>query len=247
MPDYSKTVIYKIQHIDDDKLLYIGSTCNFTIRKSKHKYACTQETKNGHFNVYQMIRDNGGWESFNMLIIKEFPCLNKQEALIEEDRIIRELKASMNTRRAFTTDEEKRIQQNECNVRIRSRPDYKDKIKEQNKQYRENNKEKIAEQRNSKVTCECGMIISHKYIETHKKTDKHRALLTPQEHILTAQQRYYQTHSKTFKTNRAEYHKTNREHILEQNNQKVTCECGSIVSKSNLCNHKKTKKHIENI
>ena len=35
--DYSKTVIYKIQHIEDESLVYVGSTTNFTKRKSHHK------------------------------------------------------------------------------------------------------------------------------------------------------------------------------------------------------------------
>ena len=35
--DYSKTIIYKIQHIDKEELLYVGSTTDFRRRKSKHK------------------------------------------------------------------------------------------------------------------------------------------------------------------------------------------------------------------
>ena len=38
MPDYSKTAIYKIQHEDDESLVYIGSTTDFTKRKCHHKY-----------------------------------------------------------------------------------------------------------------------------------------------------------------------------------------------------------------
>lgn len=37
MPDYSKTIIYKIQHEDDESLVYVGSTTNFTRRKCEHK------------------------------------------------------------------------------------------------------------------------------------------------------------------------------------------------------------------
>ena len=31
--DYSKTIIYKIQHEDNDELLYVGHTTDFTKRK----------------------------------------------------------------------------------------------------------------------------------------------------------------------------------------------------------------------
>ena len=40
MTDYSKTVIYKIQHLDKDELLYVGHTSNFIKRKSYHKNDC---------------------------------------------------------------------------------------------------------------------------------------------------------------------------------------------------------------
>ena len=48
MPDYSKTVIYKIQHEDDESLLYVGSTTNFTTRKCQHK----NNTKNPNGRQY---------------------------------------------------------------------------------------------------------------------------------------------------------------------------------------------------
>ena len=44
--DYSKTIIYKIQHQDKPELLYVGSTTNFTKRKYQHKNSCNNENKN---------------------------------------------------------------------------------------------------------------------------------------------------------------------------------------------------------
>ena len=35
--DYSKTAIYKIEHITNTHLLYIGSTTNYNRRKAEHK------------------------------------------------------------------------------------------------------------------------------------------------------------------------------------------------------------------
>ena len=102
--DYTKNVIYKIQHKDDDSLLYVGHTTNFTKRKSLHKYNCETHPS----PVYKMIRDNGGWECFTMIVIQNFPCETKMEARIEEDRMMREMKASMNTRRAFTSPQERK-------------------------------------------------------------------------------------------------------------------------------------------
>ena len=97
--NYSKISIYKIQHIDDDSLLYVGQTTDFTKRKSSHKSKANNPKMND-YKLYTMIRDNGGWDMFNMVEVKKFPCTNKKEAETEEDRVMRELKASMNSKGA---------------------------------------------------------------------------------------------------------------------------------------------------
>jgi len=59
--DYSNCCIYKIEHIDNDNLVYVGHTTNFTNRKYQHKSNCKNETsKEYNHKVYQMIRENGG-------------------------------------------------------------------------------------------------------------------------------------------------------------------------------------------
>jgi hypothetical protein len=40
-----------------------------------------------------MMRENGGWECFTMIVIKEYPSDNKMEARIEEDKVMREMNA----------------------------------------------------------------------------------------------------------------------------------------------------------
>ena len=59
--DFSKTVIYKIQNVDNPELLYIGSTSNFTQRKHQHKSNCRNDNgKEYNLKLYQTIRENGG-------------------------------------------------------------------------------------------------------------------------------------------------------------------------------------------
>jgi len=136
--DYSKIVIYKIQHKEKDELLYVGSTTHFRNRKVNHKSKC-YNTNNKIYNnkLYTTIRDNGGWDAFNMVVIKEFPCKNKQEALTEEDRVMREMLSSLNMLRAYQPPKERRNYLKEY--------EQKDKTKEIRKKYRENNKPKIKE------------------------------------------------------------------------------------------------------
>ena len=145
---YSKNVIYKIQHNDDDSLLYVGHTTNFIKRKNNHKSDCNISKK----TLYKMIRDNGGWECYTMIVIKEYPCETKTEACIEEDRIMREMKATLNKLRAYLSLEEK---------------------SEQRKEYREKNKEYISARQNDKIECECGCIFTNSNLARHKKSKNH--------------------------------------------------------------------------
>ena len=101
--DYSKAVIYKIEHLEKPELVYVGSTTNFIRRKSRHKINCNSEnSKQYKWKLYQLIRDNGNWESFKMMIIQEFPCNKKTELLIEEEKYRKELQASLNSIKAYT-------------------------------------------------------------------------------------------------------------------------------------------------
>lgn len=96
--DYSKTVIYKIQHFDNKELLYVGHTTDFTKRQHNHKNRC----KYNQMKIYQIIRENGGWERFNMDMVEEYPCENRLQACFREEEVIRDLKANMNSKPAVT-------------------------------------------------------------------------------------------------------------------------------------------------
>ena len=98
--NYLNCCIYKIEHIDDEKLVYVGHTTNFKQRKQRHKSSCNNETDKSKHNrkVYQMIRKNGGWDMFRMIEIEKYPCDNKQEAEKREFEIIKKLNARTNIR-----------------------------------------------------------------------------------------------------------------------------------------------------
>jgi hypothetical protein len=82
-----------------------------TKRKNTHKSACNNEKSEKHnLQVYVMIRANGGWDSFDMKPIKEFPCESKIQLTIEEERIRVEMKAKLNSIRAYISPEEQKEQ-----------------------------------------------------------------------------------------------------------------------------------------
>jgi len=148
--DYSKTIIYKIEHIENESLVYVGHTTNWEQRKYRHKLVCYNEKgKAYNLKVYQMIRENGGWNAFKMIEVEKYPCKDRREAEKRENDIIKELKANMNTYKIFLSEEEKK--------------EYKEKIKDYNEKYYENNKDKLKKQR-------------QKYYEINKErlTEQHK-------------------------------------------------------------------------
>jgi len=149
--DYSKSVIYKIQHIENFDLLYVGSTTDFIKRKSTHKDRCKESYKTKNL-LYNMIRENGGWDNFKMIIIKEFPCDTKTELLIEEDKLMIEMKTNMNKYKSFVDKEDK---------------------KEWYKRYNDMNKEA----KSKIIKCECGCEIQSREKARHMKSKKHLSLI----------------------------------------------------------------------
>jgi predicted GIY-YIG superfamily endonuclease len=80
---YNNLTIYKIQHITNKSLIYIGHTTNFKSRLSAHKYLWKIKTN----ELYEMIRQNGGFSNFHMSIIKEFSCKKIIELDLEKSNI----------------------------------------------------------------------------------------------------------------------------------------------------------------
>lgn len=103
-----KYIIYKIQIKD---YIYIGSTKNFTIRKSQHKYDCN----NGKdVLVYRTIREHGGWECCTMVPVKEIEAETKLQAHIAEEAVRVEYNATMNTYRAYISEDERKEYNRQC-------------------------------------------------------------------------------------------------------------------------------------
>lgn len=158
--DYSKTIIYKIVCDDDNRLIYVGSTTDFTRRKSQHKHSCNMESNSAYnFKLYKMIRENGGWDNFTMVQVESFPCQNGNESRARENFIMNELKCTMNSNKPFTG---------------LTHAEY-------DKQYYIDNKIEYNKKKSVKVKCVCGCMISKRNTSTHKKTGKHNALMLAQE------------------------------------------------------------------
>jgi hypothetical protein len=178
MPDYKQGCIYKIKHNEDydNANIYIGSTCNFIRRKNNHKNSCNNEKHNNYNTpLYQYIRENGGWGSFIMIKIHNFPCENKYDLNIEERRVIDSLKPNLNKHIPTRCNKEWREDNREKLTEYYKewREDNREKLAEKSKEYREDNREKINEKNKKKVKCDiCGCESTRQHLKRHQQTIK---------------------------------------------------------------------------
>jgi hypothetical protein len=106
--DYSKCQIYKIVCKDlSIKDIYVGHTCNWVVRKAAHKRSVEKED-NDEYNgrKAKIIREHGGWQNWQMVLIENYPCKNKLEAAAKEREWLEKLSAKMNVNVPIVTKEE---------------------------------------------------------------------------------------------------------------------------------------------
>lgn len=201
--DYSKGLIYKIVCKDlTIKECYYGSTTSFSKRKSQHKSNCNNIISKEYISPkYQFIRVNGGWNNWEMILVKNYPCNNKLELEREERLCMEQDNNRLNNILPTRTIKEYRDDNKEYYINYRNDNKYKikqgkkkyyennknnvlnnckeyyeinkDKIKEQKKEYYKNNKDKLRK----KITCECGKTFCYIGKARHYKSKKHQKYL----------------------------------------------------------------------
>jgi hypothetical protein len=177
MPDFTKGLIYTIRTGDN---VYVGSTTNFRRRKWEHKsHLYNENCKKYNQKIYQKIRENN--YEWDMKPYKEYPCGNKTQLEIEEEKVRCELNNTINTNccgTGLSKSEYQALYRIINQEKISNNSKYyrevnKDKLAEQQKQNYEKNKDKISKNNKQKVTCECGDILCRSSLLKHKKTKKH--------------------------------------------------------------------------
>ena len=155
------------------------------------------------------------YDDVRIEIIEEYPCNNKEELNKKEGEYIRNNKC-LN-------------QIIPCRTKKEYREDNKERIAEQKKEYNEKTKEHIKKrkkeyyQKNNEQIKEKGK----EYRENNKEQIKER------------KNNYYHNNKEKILKHNKEWRENN-----EQLKEKVTCECGCIIRKDVLARHKKTNKHI---
>jgi hypothetical protein len=94
--DYSNTIIYKIYCKDKTITdIYVGHTTNYIQRKYQHKLACNNFKED--FKIYKTIRENGGWNNWDMVEIAKYNCKDSTAARIKEQEHYELLNATLNS------------------------------------------------------------------------------------------------------------------------------------------------------
>lgn len=138
---------------------YIGSTNDIEDRKITHKKTCYNiNTRGYNYKVYQFIRDNGGWDNFELIEICKYEDDKRKEM---EQYYIDFIKPSLNDKRAFGFDYERRNAYKKINDR-----EYYLKNKTKCNEYRQSYK-------NAKVICDCGKEVSRHALYWARKTGTH--------------------------------------------------------------------------
>jgi len=259
MCDYTNACIYKIvlNSIDDEDF-YIGSTLNFGDRLIKHRTdALHKKTDN---KLYTSIRNNDG--KFRMCKLYDYPCDNGVELRIEERRAYDLYKPTLNTNKPYTSKEEKNHYQNQYRINnkektIENRKIYyqnnKERILKRDKEYRENNQDKINEykekskprkkewyEENKERIAEQRKEYRKNNMEKVKKRNKEFNEKN-KEQIAKQKTEYYEKNKERIRIKTKEYNDKNK----EKRQEKITCDCGKIISRASLNSHRKSTQHIK--
>jgi hypothetical protein len=269
--DYSKTIIYRIVCKDTNITdCYIGQTTDFRSRKRCHKCNCNNEKcKDYNSYVYEFIRNNKGWENFDMVEVEKYNAVDKLDSHKRERYWIEFYKANLNKYIPSRTNKERNEDNKEEIVEKRKQyyEDNKEEIVEKKKEYYENNKQQFAEyykkyyeenkeiiSKKNKIYCENNKeIISKKnkiYCENNKEIISKKKNIyreNNKEYLKEKDIEYRKNHKINKKDYDNQYREKNKELIRERLKETVTCECGVICNKHHLQRHQKSQKHLNAI
>jgi hypothetical protein len=169
---YQNAKIYKIVN-SIDKLIYVGSTIQpLNIRFTGHKSRSKQYPERKLYKHFAKL----GVEHFKIVLIKLFPCADKLELEIEEERYKQLLNAQLNTYRAHQTAEQKKEQTNETNKKYRENNRAKINLKQN--EYYKNNRAKFLLKQNERILCKiCGKTYTRSHKSQHCKSKHHQTFV----------------------------------------------------------------------
>ena len=219
--DYTNTYFYKIVCKDTSVTdCYVGHTTDFTNRKNSHKTRCFNVNSDKHnIHLYQFIRENGGWENWEMINIETKHCKDSLEAKSIERDFTEKLKATLNIRRPFRTNEE----------RAESKKIGETTTPNTTKHIIKNIKKSIT-------------LIPNNTVKTRREWKK-KHYEENKADILAKQKEDYENNKEVRLERNIIYRENNKDKIKARACQVINCECGNKYTKQNKNRHLKSKRH----
>jgi hypothetical protein len=142
--DYSNTIVYMLCCKDPTITdVYVGHTTNLSKRKAHHKAVCNNPN-NKEYNMYKysFIRENGGWDNWEMIVLETKSCIDGDDARKLEREWFEKKGATLNKQLPIIGKEEK-IEQNKiyCKTYNQEHPELKEYKKIYNQEHHEELKE----------------------------------------------------------------------------------------------------------
>ena len=222
MVNYNQGKIYKI--IDNiTNNVYIGSTCEPTLarRLAGHVGDYKRWIKGGkkYVSSFEIIKNN----NYDIVLVENYPCDNKDDLHVRE-RYHMESNECVNRLIPIQTQEEcikkkKEYYQQNIEKILKYRLEHQEDKKEYNKEYNLIYKDKIA----------------------LKKKEYYNENI---EKILKYGKEFKQKNIEHISKYNAKYHINNKDVIKKHRSEKITCECGKVITRYSMLMHKSTKKHI---
>jgi hypothetical protein len=182
--DFNNSVIYHIRHMESKEVVYVGSTTNFSQRKTTHKHNCNNKEGRKEFTypIYCHIRDNGGFDCFDVIPIKSLKLENKTQLLIAEQEEMDKHGTLVNKNKAHMTIEEDKAERKKYDKQYRE--EHKEERRKYHKQYREEHKEERNQNKklyyqehkeniNESIMCPiCNSAALRRHLKRHQRTKK---------------------------------------------------------------------------
>ena len=266
--DYSNTHFYKIVCKDlNIKDCYVGHTGNFKERKSAHKvghFNANDKRYNGrsqHRYLYDFIKDNGGWDNFDMILINTEFCNDALDARRKEREYIEQLNATLNQTKPYISKEErieyrkKWTKDNEEHVKAYKQKHYqnmKEHYQQKHKENYENKKEEIRQKDRDRYNNDADYRnkVRQQNKESYERTKEKQSERGKQKYSETRQIIECECGCKVVNHGLNGHLKTatHRKYMDYKNGtlyKYVKCDCGALITNNNLICHKQKQKHID--
>ena len=217
--NFDNAKVYCIRNFLNEEV-YVGSTCQpLSKRMAKHKSSMNSTVKKGR-KLYQEMTKLGA-DQFYIELLEEVKCENVEQLRAKECEYIRKI-GTLNGLINGRTKEE-----------LTQTQEYKDKKKEQDRNWYLNNKEYSNQQ-------------SREYRENHKeeiKEWKKQHYEENKQEILEKQKQYHQENKEARNAQKREYYERTKAEQSAKRNVKLLCECGVSYTKRNATRHQNSKHH----